>query len=107
MDLLTYLLTYLQLRVSRYSVITLRFRISTLIATTYCMSINISCIQHCNNVGFGKGKAKAFGCMHDITSNAVVSCAIIACNALQFLHAIIAGFKRDGKYDSTCYGRPI
>jgi len=26
--------------------------------------------------------------------NAVVSCAIIACNALQFLHAIIAGFQK-------------
>ena len=25
--------------------------------------------------------------------NAVVSCAIIACNALQFLHALIAGFQ--------------
>jgi len=28
-----------------------------------------------------------------IVSNAVVLCAIIACNALQFLHAIIAGFQ--------------
>ena len=28
-----------------------------------------------------------------MAANAVVTCAIIACNALQFLHAIIAGFQ--------------